>query len=130
MCITLSLRHTGPGEPRLSTLDGYILHINFKFLRYCENNDICVFCLPLHSTHLLQPLDIGLISPLQTHYQRTVEDYFLTTNVGISHGLFFLLYKMVCALIYTKKNIAKAFQKCGIIPFNPWTILGDLPKPS
>ena len=53
-----------PGESRLLTLDGHVSHINYKFLRYYEQNDIIVFCLPPHSTHLLQPLDVGLFSPL------------------------------------------------------------------
>ena len=36
-------------EPRLLILDGHVSHINFEFLRYCKNNDICVFCLPPHN---------------------------------------------------------------------------------
>ena len=59
----ISKAHCGSGEPRLLILDGYVSHINFRFLRYYRNNDICVFCIPLHSTHLLQPLDVGLFSP-------------------------------------------------------------------
>ena len=31
-------------------------------------------------------------------------------------------------LTYAKENITKAFQKCGIISFNPQTVLGDLPN--
>ena len=81
----------------------------------------------LHTTHLLQPLDVSLFS-LQIHYQKAVEDYFLTTNVGITRDLFFPLYKKASTLTYTKENITKTSQKCGIIPFNPRTILGDLPN--
>ena len=114
-----------PEESRLLILDGHVSHINYKFLRYCEQNDIVVFCLPPHSTHLLQPLDVGLFSPLQKHYQNIIEDYFLTTDIGINRDLFFPLYKKARALTYTKHNIEGAFKKCGIVLFNPRTVLAQ-----
>ena len=115
-----------PGEPRLLILDGHVSHINYKFLSYCERNDIVVFCLPLHSTHLLQPLDVGLFSPLQTHYQKAVEDYFLTTSVGINRDIFFSLYKQARLHAYTIYNVTKAFEKTGICPFNARPVLSEL----
>ena len=60
-----------PGEYHLLILDGYVSHY-YKFLHYCQQNDITVFCLPPHSTHLLQPLDVGLFSQLQSHYRKAV----------------------------------------------------------
>ena len=117
-----------PGEPRLLILMA-MYHTSTSNSYGTIRTMTCVFCLSPHSTHLLQPLDIGLFSPLQTHFQKVVEDYSLT-NVGITRDLFFPLYKKARTLAYTKENIAKAFQKCGINPFNPRTILGDLPKSS
>jgi hypothetical protein len=38
-------------------------------------NNILVLCLPLHSTHLLQPLDIGLFSLSQHFCEWVVDDY-------------------------------------------------------
>jgi hypothetical protein len=57
-----------PGEPHLSILDGRVSHINYNFLTFCKVNHIMVFYLPPHSTHLLQPLDVGLFAPLQLAY--------------------------------------------------------------
>ena len=70
-----------PGESHLLILDGHVLHINdqYKFLGYCRQNEIIVFCLPPYSTHLLWPLDVGLFSQLQTH-RKAVEDYFLSST--------------------------------------------------
>lgn len=107
--------------------DGHGLHINFKFLRYGEHNGIYAFCLPPRSTHLIQPLDIGLFSHLQANYYKAVEDNFLTTRVGTTRSLLFPLYKKARALTYTEENIKKTFKKVRIIPFNPRTVLGDLP---
>lgn len=51
---------------RLLILDGCEIHIHIEFIEYCLDNSIVVYYLPPHSTHLLQPLDVGLFSPLQS----------------------------------------------------------------
>jgi len=90
-----------PNEARLLILDGHVSHINYKFLKYCEQNDIIVFCLPAHSTHLLQPLDVVLFSALQNAYKKTVEDYFHRTSIGINRDIFLPLYKHALKEAYT-----------------------------
>ena len=45
-------------EKRLLILDGHVSHVNLKFITFCIEHNIFVFCLPPHSTHLLQPLDV------------------------------------------------------------------------
>ena len=40
---------------QLLLLDGYGSHCTFEFLEHCNSNNIIIFCLPPHITHLLQP---------------------------------------------------------------------------
>ena len=112
-----------PGEKRLLILDGHTSHVNVEFCEFCKAHDIVLFCLPPHSTHLLQPLDVGLFAPLQQAYSKAVEDYFLATGVGISHRQFLPLYKRARDQAYTKTNIESAFRKAGIVPLNPRAVL-------
>ena len=51
---------------RLLICDGYDSHISVKFVTHCIENNICLFLLLLHLSHLLQPLDVGIFSPLKT----------------------------------------------------------------
>lgn len=44
------------GIYRLLLLDGFGSHCTKQFIEYCDNNKIVVFCLPRHSSHLLQLL--------------------------------------------------------------------------
>ena len=37
-----------------------------QFVRYCINHKIILFLLPLHASHVLQPLDVGVFGPLKT----------------------------------------------------------------
>ena len=121
-----SLKRINNGETRLLILDGHSSHVNARFLKFCEANDIICFCLPAHTTHLLQPLDVGLFGPFQRYYGMAVEDFFLGTNLGITHSSFLPLYKKACAQAVTRKNIESAFQACGIVPFNARVVV--LPK--
>ena len=51
---------------RLLICDGHDSHISAKFVAHCIENNICLFLLLPHSSHLLQPLDIGVFGPLKT----------------------------------------------------------------
>jgi len=51
---------------RLLICDGHDSHISAKFVAHCIENNICLFLLLPHSSHLLQPLDVGVFSPLKT----------------------------------------------------------------
>ena len=103
----------------LLILDGHSSHVNLQFSEFCDRHNIICFCLPAHSTHLLQPLDVGLFGPLQRHDGKAVENYHNTTNIGISHCNCLPLYKEARVKAYTEQNIKSAFWKTGIVPFLP-----------
>jgi hypothetical protein len=52
---------------RLLILDGHSSHLTPQFDEICSQNNIIPICMPAHSSHLLQPLDIGV-----THDYRVV----------------------------------------------------------
>jgi hypothetical protein len=49
---------------RLLIVDGHSSHVNMKFLDAADRLRIIVHIMPPHSTHRLQPLDVGLFGPL------------------------------------------------------------------
>jgi hypothetical protein len=53
------------GSHRLLILDGHGSHVSLEFVEYAEQHNIVPLCFPPHSTHHLQPLDVGLFSPLE-----------------------------------------------------------------
>ena len=60
-------RHTEQrtkGAYRMLVLDGHESHVSAEFDNYCEVNKIVPLCLPPHSSHLTQPLDISCFGPL------------------------------------------------------------------
>ena len=62
----LTRKNATPPPTRLLICDGHDSHISAKFVAHCIENDICLFLLLPHLSHLLQPLDVGVFSPLKT----------------------------------------------------------------
>ncbi|RPA90989.1 DDE-domain-containing protein [Choiromyces venosus 120613-1] len=117
------LWHGRPEDKRLLILDGHSSHVNLRFSEFCDSHNIICFCLPAHSTHILQPLDVGLFGPLQKYYGKVVENYHISTNIGINYRNFLPLYKQARSQAYSVANIKSAFHKTGIVPFLPHMFL-------
>lgn len=71
-------------------MDGHVSHMTWEFFDFCLNHKIVPFCLPPHSTHLLQPLDVGLFGPLQKHYSNILDEDMEESggDTGINKGTF------------------------------------------
>lgn len=67
---------------RLLVLGSHGSHCTLSFLEWCLNNKILVAVFPPHSTHRLQPLDVGLFGPLATYYSHS-----LHAHSRLSQGL-------------------------------------------
>jgi len=46
--------------------DDHDSYISVAFIYHCIQNDIVLLLLPLHSSHLMQSLDVGIFEPLKT----------------------------------------------------------------
>ncbi|PWW78416.1 DDE-domain-containing protein [Tuber magnatum] len=104
---------------RILILDGHGSHITWKFARFCKQRNIILFCLPSHSTHLLQPLAMGIFSPLQNFYGRQVDDYSRDTEESIKKSVSIPLLDKARLDAITKHNLEQAFATTGIALLNP-----------
>ena len=52
-------------QRRLLIMDGYSSHVRARFIAYCMCDAIDIVILPPHSSHLTQPLDVGIFRPLK-----------------------------------------------------------------
>lgn len=65
----------GVPRHRLLIMDGHGSHLTLELIRYCIDRNIHLLCLPGHSTHRLQPLDVGVFGPLDKAYKRNVSEW-------------------------------------------------------
>jgi hypothetical protein len=62
---------------RLLIIDNYNNYLNMRFINYADQNRILLIFLSPHSTHRLQPLNIGLFGSLTQYYIQEI-DRFMT----------------------------------------------------
>jgi hypothetical protein len=57
------------GKPRVLICDGFGSHETLEILEFCLTNNIILCRLPSHTSHKLQPCDVGPFAPLKTAYR-------------------------------------------------------------
>ncbi|KAB0803136.1 hypothetical protein PPYR_00106 [Photinus pyralis] len=103
----------------LLIVDGHGSHKNLPVLEFAKRNGIILFCLPPHTTHRLQPLDVSVYGPLTIYYDQEIQKW-LRSNPGraVTHTqvgeLFFNAYKKAATI----ENALSGFSKTGIQPLN------------
>ena len=115
------------GKYTLLLCDGYGSHLTFEFVSFCEKNNIIIFFLWPHTSHILQPLDVGVFYTYKHWHSEAVAD---ATYSGIGK---FTKVEFLHALssIHTKtlkrSTIKHGFWDTGIVPFKPGVVLDILP---
>jgi DDE superfamily endonuclease len=63
----LTKNHAGK-RPRVLISDGFGTHESFEIIKFCHENNIILCRLPFHTSHKLQPCDVGVFDPLKAAY--------------------------------------------------------------
>ncbi|KJZ68588.1 hypothetical protein HIM_12021 [Hirsutella minnesotensis 3608] len=119
-------RRRAVGTHRLLILDGHGSHVAPEFDKYCTTNSIVVLLMPAHSSHILQPLDVGCFSPLKTIYGRKVQEKMLAGTHHIDKQDFLPIYLEARRQALSPSNIRSGFLATGLFPFNPDRVLSRL----
>ena len=93
------------GTHRLLFIDGYESYNLLDFQKYCKDNKIVTLCMPLHSSHLLQPLNVGCFAPLKQAYRRQVESLMRTQINYITKQEFLPYFKQAFNALFTSSNV-------------------------
>lgn len=98
-------------------------------MEYCFKNNIILCRLPSHTSHKLQPCDVGIFAPLKAAYRDQVERLYRggTDTVGKKHLT--SLYSPARERAFTKRNITTGWAATGLFLFYPERVLRDTPKP-
>ncbi|XP_039313972.1 uncharacterized protein LOC105206643 [Solenopsis invicta] len=116
------IQHTKPTEddPIVLVLDGHYTHTrNIEVINIARENHILIVCLPPHSTHKMQPLDVGFMFPLKTYYAQAIESW-LRHNPGrvVTNRQVGMLFGEAYQKAATMNNSINAFKKTGLFPCN------------
>ena len=114
------------GAYRLLVLDGHSSHSSIEFNDYCKENKIITLCMPPHSSHLLQPLDIACFGPLKRLYSKQIENLIRCQVQHITKEDFLPAFKAAFDGAITSMNIRSGFRGSGLVPFGPNEVISKL----
>ena len=114
---------------RVLICDGFGTHETLEMLEFCFQNNIIMCRLPSHTSHKLQPCDVGIFGPLKTAYRDGVDRLNRGGIDTVNKQHFTSLYKPARETAMTRRNILAAWAATGLLPFNPERVLRHTPKP-
>ncbi|KAM9938270.1 hypothetical protein OXX80_002219 [Metschnikowia pulcherrima] len=114
------------GVYRLLILDGHGSHLTPKFEKICKENKIITICMPAHSSHILQPLDLVCFSVLKGSYYKMIEKLMRAQVNHITKFDFLAAYPNARVKAFRSENVISAFETAGIWPDCPERVLSKL----
>ena len=116
------LKFCGSQRPVLF-VDGHASHVSLDVIDLARENDIILFCLPPHTTHALQPLDVSVFKSLKSHFSKAVHSLSLAKrDFVVTKRDFACVVKTPFERAFNISNIKAGFAKCGVYPFDPKAI--------
>ena len=107
-------------------IDGHKSHNSLEFQQYCKDNKIITLCMPLYSSHLLQPLDVGCFAPLKKAYGRQAEDLMRNHITHITKIEFLPCFIGAFKAAITRDNILRGFRGAGLVPLDLDAVISKL----
>lgn len=98
------------------------------FIEYADENRILLAVLPPHSTHRLQPLDLGLFAPLATYYSQAIDRLLRESHglVSLTKRDFWPMFHEAWEKAFCARNIRSAWEAAGIYPLNPQRVITNV----
>ncbi|EED13623.1 pogo transposable element, putative [Talaromyces stipitatus ATCC 10500] len=116
------------GKYRMLILDGHGSHLTAEFDRTCTENNIIPVCMPPHSSHLLQPLDVGCFAVLKREYGRLIEQRMRLGFNHIDKIDFLTSFPKARTMAYKAQTVRNSFMATGLVPFNPDRVYQQLTR--
>ena len=120
--IFIPLTARDPPEPRLLVLDGHGSHETDEFMFRCFEEDIYLTYLPAHSSHVLQPLDLSVFSPIKTIYKQQLAllGHIDTDTETTPHNKqrFLSCYNAARKKALESKTVQSGWKATGLWPVN------------
>jgi len=105
-------------------VDGHSSHVAYPVVEYGLDHNIVIYCLPPHTTHLMQPLDVACFAPLSRAHRTALQD-FIYDNPGKPFGKpeFWDSLCIAREQALIKDNILGGYEATGIWPLRPEEVL-------
>ncbi len=105
-------------KPVVLFFDGHGSHLTYVTISTAMREMIIIICLPPHTSHALQPLDVGVFGPLKSIWRRILLRFYRETRmIAVDKGSFPTLLKKLWEY-KSADNLIGGFRGSGLWPFN------------
>lgn len=111
---------------RLLLLDSFGSHHIYEVVKFCENHKIIPFNMPSHTTHLLQPLNVGVFQPLKHWHLEAFNDAVQNGDETFSKVKFLHALNTFQGKAFKPTTIRFAWEKTGFILYNPELVVDKI----
>lgn len=111
---------------RLLLLDNFSGHHSLELYEYCMQFDIVLVYMPPHSSHFLQPMDVGVFLHLKDAHQRRLRHCIRRGDLTFTRQEFVRTFQAVWDAGFTRRHIIAGFTKSGIYPVNRDVVLEQI----
>ena len=73
--VSFFLSNIPPSQPVLLIMDGHSSHVSIDVIQLARDTGIHLLCVPTHTTHILQPLDIGVFKSFKSNFTKACSKY-------------------------------------------------------
>lgn len=120
------IKHTAHLEgTKLLIFDGHNSHLTIPLIELACANNIELFCLPAHTSHALQPLDVGVFKGVKNAWRNVLKTYYQDSGCKNVDKVVFpsLLRKLEESGCFSRANAIGGFEGSGIFPLNEEKIM-------
>eukprot|EP00118_Oscarella_pearsei_P004976 m.22110 g.22110 ORF g.22110 m.22110 type:complete len:386 (+) comp28285_c0_seq1:922-2079(+) len=113
-----------PAARSILLLDGHYSHFNPAVIRVAMEEEVVIFCLPLKTTHLLQPLDKGCFAALKEAWNQECHKFTTRSFEVVSRSNFSEIFRRAWQKAVVPRNISASFRITGVYPLNRHAVTG------
>ena len=117
-----SIRPTDPTLPRLLVMDGHGSHITANVIAVCMQHAIDLLILAPHTSHILQPFDVSVFSPLKRTLAAETDAVSRLDSGRLQKVEWTKMYIRARERALTTTNIVAGWQATGLEPLSPITV--------
>ena len=105
--------------PVVLFFDGHHSHLSVNLLKTAKDRNIHLVCIPAHTSHILQPLDVGVYGPMKSAWRRILKSHKMVTRAtNVTKQVFPALLQQLWASSVAANHIAGGFRASGLYPLD------------
>ena len=104
--------------PLALVCDPHFIHLDETFQIIAINAGIHLIYIPPHSSHILQPLDVGCFAHIAREYRKALRDRLSVSMTTVKRADFNKCYEQARPEGLKAQYIAKGWSKSGLFPVN------------